>query len=96
MSQLVPFQAGGNNLPAHIAAAFGDSDNIPERQTLPTLSYRGKVWRLVLQGKETILTRKDPNTGAVYFWEILIPGSLVGLIVGFATQRYGVRAPTRA
>lgn len=34
---------------------------------------------------------KDPTTGQVYFWEILIPGSLVGLIVGYATQRYGVR-----
>ena len=31
----------------------------------------------------------DPNTGQVYFWEILIPGSIVGLIVGYATQRYG-------
>lgn len=31
----------------------------------------------------------DPNTGQKYFWEILIPGALVGLIVGFATQRYG-------
>jgi hypothetical protein len=31
----------------------------------------------------------DPNTGKRYFWEILIPGSLVGLIVGFLTQRYG-------
>lgn len=34
----------------------------------------------------------DPNTGAKYFWEILIPGSLVGLIVGFLTQRYGAAA----
>ncbi|MEO7359826.1 MAG: hypothetical protein ABI120_05820 [Gemmatimonadaceae bacterium] len=33
----------------------------------------------------------DPTTGKVYFWEILIPGSLVGLIVGYATQRYGMR-----
>ena len=32
---------------------------------------------------------KDPTTGQVYFWEILIPGSLVGLIVGYLTQRYG-------
>jgi hypothetical protein len=24
-----------------------------------------------------------------YFWEIVIPGSIVGLIVGFATQRFG-------
>jgi uncharacterized membrane-anchored protein YhcB (DUF1043 family) len=31
----------------------------------------------------------DPVTGQKYFWEILIPGSLVGLIVGFLTQRYG-------
>lgn len=33
----------------------------------------------------------DPTTGKVYFWEILIPGSLVGLMVGYATQRYGTR-----
>jgi hypothetical protein len=33
---------------------------------------------------------KNPN-GHVYFWEILIPGSIVGIIVGFATQRYGTR-----
>ena len=37
----------------------------------------------------------DPNTGKQYFWEILIPGSMVGLIVGFLTQRYGVRASAR-
>ncbi len=37
---------------------------------------------------------KNPETGAVYFWEIMIPGSIVGLIVGFATQRYG-RAPAK-
>lgn len=30
----------------------------------------------------------NPN-GQTYFWEILIPGSMVGLIVGFLTQRYG-------
>ncbi len=27
--------------------------------------------------------------GGPYFWEIVIPGSIVGLIVGFATQKYG-------
>lgn len=36
----------------------------------------------------------DPVTGQQYFWEILIPGSLVGLIVGFLTQRYGLRPAT--
>lgn len=27
--------------------------------------------------------------GNGYFWEIVLPGSLVGIIVGYATQRYG-------
>ncbi|MBK7596010.1 MAG: hypothetical protein IPP98_14995 [Gemmatimonadetes bacterium] len=31
---------------------------------------------------------KNPETGEVYFWEILIPGMIVGLIVGYATQRH--------
>ncbi len=35
-----------------------------------------------------IAMSKDPATGAVYFWEILIPGMIVGLIVGYATQRH--------
>jgi hypothetical protein len=30
-------------------------------------------------------------TGEHYWLEIIIPGSLVGLIVGFATQKYGVQ-----
>lgn len=38
-----------------------------------------------------------PNPqGKHYYFEIMLPGSLVGLIVGFATQRFGtspVRAP---
>lgn len=32
---------------------------------------------------------KNPETGKVYFWEIMIPGCMVGLIVGYATQRFG-------
>ena len=36
----------------------------------------------------------NPETGKVYLWEILIPGSLVGLIVGYLTQRYGARKAT--
>ena len=36
----------------------------------------------------------DPVTGQKYFWEILIPGSLVGLIVGYLTQRYGATSGT--
>jgi len=30
----------------------------------------------------------NPN-GKHYYWEIMLPGSLVGIIVGYATQVYG-------
>ena len=32
--------------------------------------------------------------GGPYFWEIILPGAVVGLIVGFATAKY--RAPVRS
>jgi len=38
----------------------------------------------------------DPNTGQHYYIQIMIPGALVGLIVGYATARYGKRAVTAA
>lgn len=37
----------------------------------------------------------DPTTGKQYFWEILIPGMMVGVIVGFLTQRYTETATAR-
>lgn len=36
-----------------------------------------------------------PNeNGQTYFWEILIPGMIVGLIVGYATQRHEPKRST--
>ena len=32
-------------------------------------------------------------SGEHYYWEIILPGSVLGVIVGYATQRYG--APAR-
>jgi putative effector of murein hydrolase LrgA (UPF0299 family) len=29
------------------------------------------------------------ETGEHYYFEIMLPGSILGLIVGFATQRFG-------
>ncbi len=34
---------------------------------------------------------KNPETGKIYFWEIMIPGAMVGLIVGYATQKFAGR-----
>jgi len=35
------------------------------------------------------LTSRNPVTNELYFWEIMIPGAIVGAIAGYATQRYG-------
>jgi hypothetical protein len=35
---------------------------------------------------------QQQSDGNYYFWEIVLPGSVLGLIVGYATQRYGRKA----
>jgi hypothetical protein len=37
----------------------------------------------------------DPDTGKNYYLAIMLPGSLVGLLVGYATAHYGRRAVPR-
>jgi hypothetical protein len=37
----------------------------------------------------------DPS-GKHYYWEIMLPGSVLGIIVGYATQRYVPRRKTAA
>lgn len=34
----------------------------------------------------------DPNTGEHYYVQIMVPGAIVGLLVGYATARYGDRS----
>lgn len=36
----------------------------------------------------------DPKTGEHYWWQIMLPGSVLGGVIGWATQRYG--RPARA
>jgi len=36
-----------------------------------------------------IAAMPDPS-GKHYYWEIVLPGSVLGLVVGYATQKYGV------
>jgi hypothetical protein len=38
----------------------------------------------------------DPKTGEHYYGQIMIPGAIVGLLVGYATARYGSRAAATA
>lgn len=51
------------NLPADLAAFFEEESNITPKQTVPTLSYEGKVWTIGLNGEKTKLIKKDPDTG---------------------------------
>jgi hypothetical protein len=43
-----------------------------------------------------IAIQYDPDLQTTPFWEIMIPGAICGMIVGFATQRYGRAEPTKA
>jgi hypothetical protein len=40
-----------------------------------------------------IAMQPNPN-GSHYYWQIMLPGGILGIIVGYATQRYG--RPARA
>lgn len=59
MSAIIPFSHNDNQVPAHLAALFGDSGNIAAKLSINQLSYRGKVWRRIVDGEETQLTRKS-------------------------------------
>ena len=36
-----------------------------------------------------VAAQPDGVTGKHYYWEIMLPGGVLGAIVGYATQRYG-------
>ena len=38
----------------------------------------------------------DPKTGEHYYAQIMVPGAIVGLLVGYATARYGGRTAATA
>lgn len=48
-------------VPDHIRNIFGDESNIAERQTVPSLSYEGKVWTINVNGEKTRLMKRDEN-----------------------------------
>lgn len=54
----------GAALPAHIAAALGGGGfetNIPDRNTVPSLSYEGKTWTIVKDGNKTKLQMQNSD-----------------------------------
>ena len=60
------------------------------RQSIPA----GVVVGLALGAFLAFLVAAMPNPdGTHYYWQIMLPGSVLGMIVGYATQRYGRPAP---
>jgi hypothetical protein len=56
----------------------------------------GVIVGLALGAFFAFLVALQPNPdGSHYWWEIMLPGSVLGMIVGYATQRYG-RSPAPA
>lgn len=54
---------------------------------------KGMIVGLIVAAFFAYLVAAMPQPdGSHYYWEIMVPGSIVGLIVGYATQRFG-RSP---
>lgn len=56
-TQLALFKGGA--MPAHVAAFNDQHSNIADRETVPTLSYPGKVWTITLDGNAKQIMRKN-------------------------------------
>lgn len=62
MNQIVRFNpTGALVIPDHIASFFGEESNIEDRQTVPSLSYEGKVWTVSANGDKKRLMKTDEN-----------------------------------
>jgi len=57
-NSIIPFASA--QVPAHLEDLFGES-NIQPKASINQLSYRGKTWRRVVDGKEAPLTRKNES-----------------------------------
>jgi hypothetical protein len=58
---LAIFDTPRSQLPSHVADFFKEESNIAERNTVPSLSYEGKVWTVSINGQKTKLMKRDEN-----------------------------------
>ena len=49
----------------------------------------GIVAGVLISGFFAYLVAMQPTNGVYYYLEIILPGAVLGLIVGYATQQYG-------
>lgn len=63
---------------------------------VPSVS-KGVMFGLAVGAFFAFLVAAIPQPdGTHYWWEIMLPGSVLGIIVGYATQVYGRRTAARA
>jgi len=53
----------------------------------------GTVWGVVIAALLSLLVVL--HAGMALFWDIMLPGMVIGLIVGFATQRFGRKTESK-
>lgn len=79
MADIIPFDHKGTiaEMPAHLVATFGGDGeaNIGPRVTINQLSYRGKIFRRVVDGEEIAITKLDADT------QERVPMQIVNLVV---------------
>lgn len=56
--------------------------------------WAGMVFGILVAGTFAALVAWSDGRG--YWWQMMLPGCALGAIVGFATQKYGVRASSAA
>jgi len=49
----------------------------------------GMLVGVLISGFFAYLVAMQPTNGTYYYFEIMLPGAVLGLIVGYATQQYG-------
>ena len=75
-------QQRGEGTIINVAGMIAFSGPAPHSQLPRRVVYAGTLAYLVAMAP-------DAKTGQHYYAQIMIPGAIVGLLVGYATSRYG-------
>lgn len=77
MSEIIPFDStsgGAMAVPDYVTALLGEDGNIAARMSINALSYKGKTWRRIVDGEETMLTERNGDGDTV-------PKTIINLVV---------------
>lgn len=74
-TDLIPFDAKG--MPAHLQTLFADDEaNLAQRTSINQLSFKGKTFRTIIDGKETPLMRPDPDNPTD-----MVPAQVINIVI---------------